>query len=128
MRNRRYTRHDPFEIGFAAIGGIMILFVIGFIGLSFLSALHTEEMTCTVEEKDRTSNNGSSDARLYTEDCGVLRVGDSLFSWTWSSADTYASIEEGKRYEVTTRGYRIPFFSMFPNVVEVTEVNTTNNN
>lgn len=105
------------------IGAIAILLTIGVLTLSLVSALHTDTMTCTVEDKDRTTNrDGKSDARLYTEDCGVLRVGDSLFSWTFSSADTYASIEEGKTYDVKTRGLRIPFFSMFPNVVEATEV------
>lgn len=102
--------------------GIIILFVVLIVG-SFVNALHTETMTCTVEDKDRTTNSdGKSDARIYTEDCGVLRTGDSLFSWQWNSADVYASIEPGHTYTVTTRGYRVPIFSWFPNVVGVEEV------
>lgn len=105
------------------VGAVVVLFVLASIILSVASAMHTEEMTCTVNDKDRTTNrDGQSDARLYTDDCGVLRVGDSLLSWTFSSSDTYASIEPGKTYDVTTRGLRIPFLSMFPNVVEAEEV------
>jgi hypothetical protein len=116
------NRNDRGE-GAVWIGLIIILVTLGMLVLSIVSALHTEEMTCTIQDKDRTTNReGKSDARLYTEDCGVLRVGDSLLSWTWSSADTYAGIDEGKTYHIKTRGLRIPFLSMFPNVVEATEV------
>lgn len=107
-----------------------VLFVVA-AGASALNAFHVRHMTCTVTEKDRTTRvttdadgrvSSSSDARLYTEDCGVLSVSDSLLSWHFNSADTYATVKEGRTYEVTTRGYRIAIFSMFPNVVEATEV------
>jgi len=105
------------------VGALVTAAVVGGIGFGVASALHVEERTCTVETKDRTTTpEGSSDARLYTEDCGVLSVADSLLSWSFSSADTYAGIDEGKTYRVTTRGYRVPFLSMFPNVVEAEEV------
>lgn len=78
-----------------------------------------ETMTCTVEEKDRAKNSdGGSDMRLYTKECGVLQVGDALPRGHYDSADVYADIDEGKTYEFTTVGWRIPFLSMFPNVIE----------
>ena len=121
-----YTPHRPstgIGWGFLLIG---LLFVAA-VGFTVVNATHVETMTCTVEDKDRTSTtdadgNTKSDARVYTEECGVLHVEDSLLSWTWSSADTYAKMKVGETYRVTTRGFRIPFFSMFPNVVEVEEV------
>ena len=119
--SRRHRMTDscaPLAV-FGAVGALFL----GGLGFSILNATHVEEHTCTVTEKDRTKNSdGSSDARIYTEDCGTLRVGDSLLSWTWSSADTFGQIDEGERYHFTTRGFRVPFFSMFPNVVEVEEV------
>lgn len=102
--------------------GVIVLFVVMVVA-SFVNALHTETMTCTVDEKDRTtSSDGKSDARIYTKDCGVLRTGDSLFSWHWDSADLYASIEDGHTYQFTTRGWRVPILTWFPNVVEAEEV------
>jgi hypothetical protein len=77
-------------------------------------------MTCTVEEKDRAKNSsGSSDMRLYTEECGVLQVGDAALRGHFDSADDYAAINVGETYEFTTVGWRVPFLSMFPTVIEV---------
>lgn len=117
--------------GAAVVAVLSVIALIVVLGLAAFNAFHVRHMTCTVNEKDRTTkvtsdSNGnvtsSSDARLYTDQCGVLHVSDSLLSWHFNSADTYASIKEGRTYEITTRGYRIPFFSMFPNVVDATEV------
>lgn len=121
---RRRTLGDAIFDNLAFVGfGLVVLFMLGFFGFAIINALHTETRTCTVEEKDRTSKSeGGSDARLYTEQCGVLHVSDSLLSWHFNSADTYAGVEEGHTYRVTTRGFRVPLFSMFPNVVDADEV------
>lgn len=123
-RNGRFPARPRARFGMTGFLFIVVpLFIIGFIILSLVNAMHVETITCTVEDKDRTTTrDGQSDARIYTEDCGVLHTQDSLLAWHWSSADTYASIDAGKTYEFTTRGFRIPPLSMFPNVVEVEEV------
>lgn len=109
--------------GVALIGTLLL----GILGFGIVNATHVEHHTCTILDKDRTSStdkdgNTKSDARVYTRECGVFKVSDSLLSLTWSSSDTYAHLERGKKYNLTTRGFRIPFFSKFPNVVEVKEV------
>ena len=102
-----------------------VLLFVGAIVFGVVNATHMEDHTnCVVNDKDRTTKtdsngNSSSDARIYTDNCGVFQVADSLLSFTWSSADTYNSIKVGETYDFTTRGYRIPFFSAFPNIVEV---------
>lgn len=111
----------------ALFGLLVILLLIGGLVFGVLNAFHVQTMTCTVEDKDRTTvsdgDGGSkSDARVYTEQCGVLHVEDSILSWTFSSSDTYAKMKVGKTYHVKTRGHRVPFFSLFPNVVEAKEV------
>lgn len=115
--NRRSFHPDtPAYLMFAAIA----LLVIASISFGVMNAFHVNEVTCTVTDKDRAANSdGGSDMRLYTEECGTLRVADSLLDGHWSSSDTYASIEPGNTYNFTTRGFRIPLLSMFPNVVEV---------
>ena len=112
----------------ALTGWVLVFFLIvglavGGIGFGIVSATHVETRTCHVTDKDRAAGrDGHSDMRVYTDDCGVLHVGDSLLSWHFNSADTYESIEPGHTYRVTTRGFRIPFLSMFPNVVDAQEV------
>jgi hypothetical protein len=79
-------------------------------------------MTCTVTEKDRAKDaNGASDMRLYTDECGVLKVEDAFLRGNFDSADDYAAIETGQSYEFTTIGWRVPFLSMFPAVIEYRE-------
>jgi hypothetical protein len=114
----------------SGIAFIMLAFVVlaaAGITFSIINATHVEHRTCTVNDKDRTTvsdsdGNNKSDMRVYTDQCGVLHVADSLLSWTWHSSDTYASMKTGHTYRVTTRGFRVPFLSMFPNVVEAAEV------
>lgn len=83
--------------------------------------------TCTVTDKDRSTTtdadgNPKSIHRIYTEECGVMEAGDVWVRGVVDSADVYASLEAGEQYEITTVGWRIPFFSAFPKIIEVTEV------
>lgn len=75
---------------------------------------------CTVEDKDRSSSQNGSVYRVYT-DCGVFEVEDATLRGQFASADLYADIDEGTTYEFTTIGYRVPFLSMFPNIIAATE-------
>lgn len=114
---RNFLREEPLVALLSGAVGLLIAFMLGF---GVLNAFHVNEVTCTVTDKDRTTKSeGGSDMRVYTEDCGTLAVSDSLLDWHFSSSDTYASIESGNTYNFTTRGFRIPMLSMFPNVVEV---------
>lgn len=91
-----------------------------------VSTIYYKENThysCEVVEKDRTKNeDGSSDARVYTENCGVFVVEDTLIKGQFNSADTVGSIKEGGVYNFTTIGFRNGVFSMFPNIIEAVEV------
>lgn len=127
-RNRYQSRPSrvadwAFDNAVLVFGAIVGLFVLGGLVFGIVNATHVEHKTCTVTDKDRTrGSEGKSDMRLYTEECGVLQVHDSLLSFTWSSSDTYNEAKPGQTYDVTTRGYRIPFLSMFPNVVDLEPV------
>ena len=104
------------------IGSAIIIVGLVALGIfSFINATHVDHVSnCVVTEKDRTKDSdGNSDARVYTDNCGVFNVGDSLFEGHWSSADTYSSIKVDETYDFKTRGYRVPFLSYFPNIVEV---------
>ncbi|WP_251151352.1 hypothetical protein [Cellulosimicrobium sp. Marseille-Q4280] len=74
--------------------------------------------TCTVTGTDRARNSdGGSDMRVYTEQCGTLQVRDLWLRGQFSSADIFGQLEEGKTYEVTTVGWRVPIFSSFTTIL-----------
>lgn len=115
--DRRFDRMR--KLVFVGIGLGVLLFILG---LDFTLASATVASTaesCTVEDKDRTTNvEGGSDARVYTS-CGVFSVGDNLLAGHFSSADTYSSIKVGETYDFELRGFRIPLLSSFPNIISV---------
>lgn len=99
---------------------LLALFGVGILATGYFD---DDVQTCTVTGKDRTKNsNGSSDARVYTEECGTFVVGDSLVKWEFSSADTFGAIEEGETYEITSHGWRFGPLSMFPTITEADPV------
>jgi hypothetical protein len=77
--------------------------------------------TCTVEDKDRSSSQSGSVYRVYT-DCGVFEVEDAMLRGNFASADLYAELDTGGTYEFTTIGWRLPFLSMFPNIIDAVAV------
>lgn len=112
-------RGDGEALGCLALA---VLLVVGFVGLGL--ARNGSEETCTsvVTDKDRAKDqDGHSDMRIYTDDCGVLRVKDELWVGQLDSADIYAHIKVGKTYTFTTRGWRVPWLSQFPNIVKAEE-------
>lgn len=102
-----------------ALALALVAIVILVVGYPFAATMHREMVTCTVDSKDRTTNSdGKSKSRVYTRDCGVLKVDDQLLAGQIRSADTYAQIQPGRRYQFETTGWRIPIVSQFPNIVE----------
>jgi hypothetical protein len=63
---------------------------------------------------------------LYTEDekgkTYVFEDVDSFFAWKWNSSDMYGEIKKDRKYKLTVTGFRAPFFSMYPNIIELKEV------
>lgn len=104
----------------------VLIAIIVILGIGTSIAFYTSPgsaSACLVTEKDRTTSpEGGSDMRVYTENCGVLAVGDNLFTGTFNSADIYGSIEVGKTYDFKTVGWRFPLFSQFPIITTATEV------
>lgn len=125
-RRRRFDADWPLVTVVVCVGAL-VLSVVGGFGFGVANALHEETRVCTVEETSREVYSGSKgsravEQRVYTEECGILTVEDALFAGAFNSADTFRSLEDGKTYEMTTRGWRIGFLSAFPNVIEAVEV------
>lgn len=84
--------------------------------------------TFTVSDKERkcdagTSSNGGSTLDcyfvIYAEDGRVFKNEDDILSGKFNSATFQARMIVGKSYTVRTTGWRIPLFSVYPNIVEI---------
>ena len=108
------------------IVSIVIMLVICFGGAA-IKVANPQTYVVTVQSKEVKNNDKSSKFMVFcldpiTGESHVFEVTDSLFKWRFDSADTYNIIREGETYEFTTGGYRIPFFSMYPNIYEVKKI------
>ena len=95
-----------------AAGGIM----------SVTSSLHEETHTgCRVTDKDIRGLNTNQDTqppRVYTS-CGTFEISDVPLAGHFSAGDVYGQLEEGETYSLVSRGWRVPFLSIFPSIIKV---------
>lgn len=99
--------------------------------LAACEQLHKDTATFTLESKDRqchVSDGTSSCAyMLFGTDGQVFRNEDALVlgdKWKVDSSSLQATLHVGKTYKVSTIGWRIPWLSMYPNVIHAEEVTT----
>jgi hypothetical protein len=99
------------------IVAIVVLVVSLFTGNPFkVSSLDN----CLVTDKGSVMVEDGHEYRIYTENCDVLTVSDSIVDGQFASASTYSKITVGKEYDFKVRGVRFPLFSQFPNILEAT--------
>lgn len=125
-RNRvRRPRRTSYSPGFGGFGCLIFLVVallfIGGISFEVYNLVHKNSVTFTVKDKlakmDCTENSGCKSKYLIFTSEGVYEDTDSLFFFKFNSSDLYNKLEEGKTYNCKTYGFRIPFFSRYPNLV-----------
>lgn len=86
------------------------------------SALHKEHgQVFTVTGKENVKSGDSGKYLVYT-DKTTYEITDSWLCWRWDSSDVYGNIQVGKTYTATLQGYRVPFLSWYPNVINPIEV------
>ena len=101
--------------------------VIGIAGLILLATLFSalyvssaEVVQFTVTDKERIvtgSGDTSSSKYLVFTETEVLQNSDSLLFLKFSSSDIQGSLKEGSTYQAKVAGWRIPFLSMYRNIV-----------
>jgi hypothetical protein len=75
----------------------------------------------TVEEKTVVISNSKSKYLIFTTD-EVLQNKDSIMRWKFNSSDIQRELKEGSTYKADIYGWRVPFFSMYKNIVSVQKV------
>lgn len=121
---RRYRRRQR-AIGVLVALGVLAFLAIG--GASLYAKTSSQKVsTCTVTSKDHTiavkSGSTTPVYRVYTDECDVLNIEDNPFFGIYNSASIYGKIKEGHTYQIKTVGWRIPFLSQFPDILEAKEI------
>lgn len=117
---------------------IQKLFIVAFVGLILLLAIGSQmvfnfndtEYTITITDKERIyEGSGDSSSSKYlvfgddeNSDSLVFENTDCFIRGKWNSSNLQGKIKEGNTYRITVVGYRIPFFSMYQNIIKVEEV------
>ena len=102
---------------------ITAIIILAVLSLPFLYVYTTQqyrEITIKKTERIVSSDGKSSKYLIYAED-GVYENTDNIFRMKFNSADVYNQLQNGKTYMCDTYGWRVPFLSMYPNIVECKE-------
>lgn len=117
---RRYKDSDSnFGCGFL----VLVIVVIALISI-IPSCNKNTYSNLTVVEK---SYSGESDGYIvWFEDADGVQYEfqneDSLWQGKFDSSTIQGKLKEGSKYNITTIGWRIPFFSSYPNIVRYEKV------
>lgn len=96
---------------------MMVVSVYGF-------SLIRSERILTIEVLEKTIKRSHNDDiyLVSTKENGVFKIEDSFFLWKFDSSDKYFLIKEDQRYRVICHGWRVHFFSMYPNIHSIEKV------
>lgn len=100
-------------------GAIILVVVIVALLISGIIASINTEVEITVEDKWIKATKDSSDYMVSDTSGNVYVVSDSLILLSFDASDRYAAIDIDRTYGITTIGWRVPFLSMYPNIVEI---------
>lgn len=90
-----------------------------------IKASNIEERQITVCAKERVATSDGGEYRIYAVE-GTFTVEDSFLAGVrFDSADFYAKINTPATYDVRIKGYRIGLMSWFPNILEATEIDSS---
>lgn len=101
------------------IGAVIAATLAALLIAGLLNTMNRSEVgPCTVTGKEPVMVEGANQYRVYTEECGVFIVKDTLVPLRFDSADTYSALKEGSSYNLRTQGFRLGITSTFPNILD----------
>lgn len=101
----------------------MVFLTVSLGAASFFVHHNTQEIVvATVTDKDiktsRDSEGNVNSRYLIFTDSETFENTDSLWAMKFNSSDVYGRIREGERCKFTVVGFRVPFLSMYRNILE----------
>lgn len=108
---------------------VTIVFICS-IGYNVIFNFNDTEYTITVTDKERiyegNGNTSSSKYLVFGDDENgnvlVFENSDSFIRGKWNSSNIQGKLKEGHTYKITVVGYRIPFFSIYQNIIKIEEL------
>lgn len=101
----------------------IIAFVVLLVCAPMLYQVGTQDtLTATVTKTERVceTNKEDQDCKwMVLTDQMAFKNMDALFHWKWNSTDIQSKIAERETYTFHYYGWRIPFLSVYPNLVSV---------
>lgn len=84
-----------------------------------------ESEVVKIDSKERICDGGKEGGCYYLifTDKGAYKNSDAFFHFKFDSSEVQAKLKVGETYEITTYGWRVPFFSMYENVVALEATN-----
>ena len=105
---------------------VMLLCVVLVVSFFAATSFNDTEYTVTVTDKERVVDGDSSYYLVFTEDANdevrVFMNDDEPLRGKFNSSDVQGELKIGCTYELTVVGYRVPFLSMYQNIIEVRSV------
>lgn len=102
------------------MSALAVVFLMGLVVLPIYKAYFTDEtVTAQIVKAERVGSGTDSRYLIFT-DGEVFENTDTLLRWKFNSSDVYGNITAGRTCTMTVNGWRIPFFSVYRNVLEVT--------
>lgn len=77
-----------------------------------------EEIEIKVTDKERINELKSSKYLIFTE-TETFENSDTILYLKFDSSDVYSNLKQGEEYKVLVYGWRIPFLSMYRNIVRI---------
>jgi hypothetical protein len=103
---------------------LVLVFLIAFV-LTLMASYQlgtvNEPTVVTITHKERVETQKHSGYLIFT-DQGTYSNTDALLHGKFNSSDIYGRIEIGKRYRLTSYGWRIGVTSSYPNIINATLV------
>lgn len=104
------------------IGFVFLCFVVAFFAMPVISYATIDYEEITVEEKERVCSSDNECKYLIFTNKGVFENTDSYLQFKFDSSDIYGALKPENTYKVKINGFRVPFLSMYKNILNVEEV------
>lgn len=108
---------------------IFLVFVMIIAMVAFVVAGHYNDTTYSVviNDKERIVKNNDSYYLIFCQDVNTgayyeFKCEDTLLRGKFDSSRFYNQIKEDEQYKFTVVGWRVPFFSMYPNIIKMEEI------
>lgn len=98
------------------LGLLVLVGVVAAVVIYPVAVVHSRTtVQITVEDRERGTD--SKPTLVFAED-ETYKVKDSWLAGHFNSSDTYRDLRPGHTYSCKVQGWRVPFFSMYRNILE----------